>query len=27
VCKFLAAPVEFYGDEKGWVKNAPEKPP
>ena len=20
VCKFLAAPVEFYGDEKGWVK-------
>ena len=19
-CKFLAAPVEFYGDEKGWVK-------
>ena len=21
VCKFLAAPVEFYGDEKGWVKS------
>jgi glutamate synthase (NADPH/NADH) small chain len=20
VCKFLAAPVEFYGDDKGWVK-------
>ncbi len=20
VCKFLAAPVEFYGDSKGWVK-------
>ena len=20
VCKFLAAPVEFYGDEKGWIK-------
>ncbi len=20
VCKFLAAPVEFYGDGKGWVK-------
>jgi glutamate synthase (NADPH/NADH) small chain len=20
ICKFLAAPVEFYGDEKGWVK-------
>ena len=20
VCKFLAAPMEFYGDEKGWVK-------
>ncbi len=20
VCKFLAAPLEFYGDEKGWVK-------
>ena len=20
VCKFLAAPIEFYGDEKGWVK-------
>jgi glutamate synthase (NADPH/NADH) small chain len=19
-CKFLAAPIEFYGDEKGWVK-------
>jgi len=19
-CKFLAAPVEFYGDDKGWVK-------
>jgi glutamate synthase (NADPH/NADH) small chain len=21
MCKFLAAPVEFYGDEKGWVKS------
>jgi glutamate synthase (NADPH/NADH) small chain len=21
VCKFLAAPIEFYGDEKGWVKS------
>ena len=21
LCKFLAAPVEFYGDEKGWVKS------
>lgn len=21
VCKFLAAPVEFYGDEHGWVKS------
>ena len=21
VCKFLAAPVAFYGDEKGWVKS------
>ena len=21
VCKFLASPLEFYGDEKGWVKN------
>jgi glutamate synthase (NADPH/NADH) small chain len=21
VCKFLAAPVEFYGDERGWVKS------
>jgi len=21
VCKFLAAPLEFYGDEKGWVKS------
>ncbi len=21
VCKFLAAPVEFYGDSKGWVKS------
>jgi glutamate synthase (NADPH/NADH) small chain len=21
VCKFLAAPVEFYGDDKGWVKS------
>src|SRR4030066_1181216 len=21
VCKFLAAPIEFYGDEKGWVKD------
>ena len=20
VCKFLAAPVEFYGDDKGWIK-------
>jgi len=20
ICKFLNAPVEFYGDEKGWVK-------
>jgi glutamate synthase (NADPH) small chain len=20
MCKFLAAPLEFYGDEKGWVK-------
>ena len=20
ICKFLAAPVEFYGDNKGWVK-------
>ena len=20
VCKFLAAPFEFYGDESGWVK-------
>jgi glutamate synthase (NADPH/NADH) small chain len=20
-CKFLSAPVEFYGDEKGWVKS------
>jgi glutamate synthase (NADPH/NADH) small chain len=20
ICKFLAAPVEFYGDSKGWVK-------
>jgi glutamate synthase (NADPH/NADH) small chain len=20
VCKFLAAPIEFYGDSKGWVK-------
>ena len=20
VCKFLASPMEFYGDEKGWVK-------
>jgi glutamate synthase (NADPH/NADH) small chain len=20
MCKFLAAPMEFYGDEKGWVK-------
>ena len=20
VCKFLAAPLEFYGDERGWVK-------
>jgi glutamate synthase (NADPH/NADH) small chain len=20
VCKFLASPLEFYGDEKGWVK-------
>jgi glutamate synthase (NADPH/NADH) small chain len=20
-CRFLAAPVEFYGDEKGWVKS------
>ncbi len=20
VCKFLAAPLEFYGDEKGWIK-------
>jgi len=20
VCKFLCAPLEFYGDEKGWVK-------
>jgi glutamate synthase (NADPH/NADH) small chain len=20
VCKFLAAPLEFYGDDKGWVK-------
>src|SRR5664279_2044755 len=20
MCKFLAAPIEFYGDEKGWVK-------
>ena len=21
VCKFLGAPVEFYGDESGWVKS------
>ncbi|HMK95105.1 MAG TPA: NADPH-dependent glutamate synthase [Candidatus Limnocylindrales bacterium] len=21
VCNFLAAPIEFYGDEKGWVKS------
>jgi glutamate synthase (NADPH/NADH) small chain len=21
MCKFLSAPVEFYGDEKGWVKS------
>lgn len=21
VCKFLAAPVEFYGDDKGWIKS------
>ncbi|MCW4006809.1 MAG: NADPH-dependent glutamate synthase [Candidatus Bathyarchaeota archaeon] len=21
VCKFLAAPIEFYGDERGWVKS------
>jgi len=21
ICKFLAAPLEFYGDEKGWVKS------
>ena len=21
VCKFLSAPVEFYGDEKGWVRS------
>jgi glutamate synthase (NADPH) small chain len=21
MCKFLAAPVEFYGDEKGWLKS------
>ncbi len=21
VCKFLAAPLEFYGDERGWVKS------
>ena len=21
VCKFLAAPIEFYGDSKGWVKS------
>ncbi len=21
VCRFLAAPVEFYGDEKGWIKS------
>ncbi len=21
VCKFLASPLEFYGDEKGWVKS------
>jgi glutamate synthase (NADPH/NADH) small chain len=21
MCKFLAAPVEFYGDDKGWVKS------
>ena len=20
ICKFLAAPVEFYGDDRGWVK-------
>jgi glutamate synthase (NADPH) small chain len=20
VCKFLASPIEFYGDDKGWVK-------
>lgn len=20
VCKFLAAPIEFYGDDKGWIK-------
>jgi glutamate synthase (NADPH/NADH) small chain len=20
ICKFLSAPLEFYGDEKGWVK-------
>ncbi len=21
ICKFLCAPIEFYGDEKGWVKS------
>jgi glutamate synthase (NADPH) small chain len=21
ICKFLSAPVEFYGDEKGWVRS------
>jgi glutamate synthase (NADPH/NADH) small chain len=21
VCKFLGAPIEFYGDESGWVKS------
>ncbi len=21
VCKFLAAPIEFYGDDRGWVKS------
>jgi glutamate synthase (NADPH/NADH) small chain len=21
ICKFLSAPLEFYGDEKGWVKS------
>jgi glutamate synthase (NADPH/NADH) small chain len=21
VCKFLAAPLEFYGDSKGWIKS------